>query len=394
MPAFPVAYRARYVFTGAGPPLIDGVLTIADGRIASVGPYASGERVVDLGDVALLPGLINAHTHLEFSDLEAPLGRPGTEFTDWVRLLIEARRRPGPDAATAAGNVARGIAECLHHGVAAVGEIAQPQWSPEPFETSQLDATAYFEAIGLAADRFDARLADARRHLQAPTSSSVRRGLSPHAPYSVHPDLFDQLVSLAEQARAPVQMHLAESQEELELLAGGGGPFRDLLEELGLWQAAAFQSPRRPLDYLRRLATGGVRALAIHCNYLDDEEIAFLAAHAARLTVVYCPRTHAFFGHPRHPLPRLLATGASVAVGTDSRASNPDLSMLEELRFVARHFPEIAPQTVLESGTIRAAQALGISDRLGSFEPSKLARWIVVPLPQHRSNDPYELLFG
>lgn len=392
MPVLPAAYRARYIFPCAGPPLADGVLTIADGRIVSVGPYAAGEPVVDLGDVALLPGLINAHTHLEFSDLDAPLGTPGMAFTDWVRLLIATRRRPGPDVTTAAKNVALGVAECVRHGVVALGETAQPQWSLEPFAKSPLDTTAFFETICLSPDRFDARLADARRHVQA-TTGSVRRGLSPHAPYSVHPDLFDQLVSLAEQAGAPVQLHLAESREELELLAGGGGPFRDLLMELGLWQPAAFQSPRRPLDYLRRLAAGGGRALAIHGNYLDDEEIALLAEHADRLTVVYCPRTHAFFGHPRHPLPRLLAAGASVAVGTDSRASNPDLSVLEELRFVARHFPEIAPQTVLDLGTIRAARALGVSDALGSLEPSKAACWSAVELPTHGSHDPYELIF-
>jgi aminodeoxyfutalosine deaminase len=389
-----VTYRAQYVFSGIGPPLANGVIAVADGRIVSVGPYTRGERAIDLGDVALLPGLINAHTHLEFSDLAAPLGRPGMAFPDWVRLLIETRRRPGPDPETAAKNVAEGIAESLRHGVAAVAEIAQPQWSPDPFETCPLDTTAFLEMICLAPEGFDARLAAAQRHLQAPAPRAIRRGLSPHAPYSVHPDLFDRLVSLAERQAAPMQFHLAESREELELLASGGGPFRDLLMELGLWQPAAFRSPRRPLDYLRRLAAGKVRALAIHCNYLDDEEIALLAAHSPRLVAVYCPRTHAFFGHPRHPLPRLLAAGASVAVGTDSRASNPDLSVLEELRFVARHFPEIDPQTVLELGTIRAARALGIAGNLGSLEPSKLARWAAVPLPQRASSDPYELLYG
>ncbi len=136
------------------------------------------------------------------------------------------------------------------------------------------------------------------------------------------------------------------------------------------------------------------RALVVHGNYLDDEEIAFVAEHRDRLTVVYCPRTHAFFGHPRHPLPKLLTAGAAVAIGTDSRASNPDLSLLAELRLVAAKFAEISPAKVLELGTLGGARALGSGDESGSLEQGKFADLAVVALPVGPDHDPYRLLFG
>ncbi len=160
---------------------------------------------------------------------------------------------------------------------------------------------------------------------------------------------------------------------------------------MGAWDATAIPGGTRPLDYLRRLAACD-RALVIHGNYLDREELEFVAAHAQRLSVIYCPRTHAYFGHPRHPLPRLLAAGANVALGTDSRASNPDLGILDEMRFVARQFPEIASAVVLELGTLRGARALGLEEDVGSLVPGKVANLAIVALPDREARDPYELL--
>ena len=135
------------------------------------------------------------------------------------------------------------------------------------------------------------------------------------------------------------------------------------------------------------------RTLVIHGNFLDDEEIGFLADNAAKMAVVYCPRTHAWFGHPPYPLEKMLAAGASVAVGTDSRASSPDLSLLAELRHVARSCPAIPPQVVLQLGTSRAAAALDCDRESGDLAPGKWANLAVVALPDRDAADPYELLF-
>ena len=133
------------------------------------------------------------------------------------------------------------------------------------------------------------------------TSTSCSRGISPHAPYTVHPGLLKRLVALAVEKKLPVAMHLAESREELELLATGTGPFRDLLVDRSMWDTEAIPLGSTPLDYLRTLAEAP-RALVIHGNNLSDEEIGFLAAHRERMSVVYCPRTHAYFGHDPYPL--------------------------------------------------------------------------------------------
>ncbi|HVX14655.1 MAG TPA: amidohydrolase family protein [Pirellulales bacterium] len=384
------AYKARYVFPIVSPPLANGVVTVEGGQIVAVGRQAIGCEAIDLGNVAILPGLINPHTHLEFSGLAAPLGEPHISFPDWVRRVVAHRRATPSNAA----DVAAGLNECRRYGQVAVGEIATAVWEEESL-TCSIEATFFWESIGLRHELVDDRLAVARAYLQSTSGSRAwRRGLSPHAPYSVHPRLFDGLISLAAAARAPVAFHLAETAEELRFLSSGDGPYRELLSDLGAWDEAAIPRGTRPFDYLRRLAASGVQALIIHGNYLDEEEIALLAAHADRLTVIYCPRTHAYFGHTRYPLSRLLAAGANVALGTDSRASNPDLDLLEEMRFVARHYAdEIPPATLLELCTLRAARALESADRLGSIEPGKTAALATIRLTEADSTDPHRLIY-
>jgi cytosine/adenosine deaminase-related metal-dependent hydrolase len=144
------------------------------------------------------------------------------------------------------------------------------------------------------------------------------------------------------------------------------------------------------MDHLWELSFAD-RALVIHGNYLDDDELAFLAARSERMAVVYCPRTHDFFGHRRYPLEKALAAGVNVAIGTDSRASNPDLSVLAELRFVAAHYPEVPRDTILRLGTLSGARALGLG-RIGCLEAGAFADLTVVRLPQREAVDPHDLV--
>jgi cytosine/adenosine deaminase-related metal-dependent hydrolase len=400
------AFKARYIFPVASPPVEDGVVTVEAGRIVGIGREAVGCRATELGNVAILPGLINAHTHLEFSGLQTPLGTPGMSLPDWIRLVVAYRRRlPLPFASI---DLEKGASECRSTGTVALGEITttdkvpvkgldppplRGEWRRRLRGGLRYFTVIFREVIGLKRELIESRLAVANKYLADSAAQTWRPGLSPHAPYSVHPRLFDGLLASASEHRVPVALHLAETLEELDLLASGGGPFRKLLIELGAWDETAIPRGARPIDYLRRLSQSGAHALVIHGNYLDDDEIKLVAAHADRLTVVYCPRTHAYFGHARHPLPRLLAAGANVALGTDSRASNPDLNLLEEIRFVARHFPELPPNTALELVTLRAARALQLEERVGSIEPGKQAALVSVPLPNSDATDPHWLVY-
>jgi cytosine/adenosine deaminase-related metal-dependent hydrolase len=199
------------------------------------------------------------------------------------------------------------------------------------------------------------------------------------------------LIELASNENWPVAMHLAESTDELELLHAGTGPFQQLLEERSMWDAEAIPRGSRPMDYLRMLAEAP-RALVIHGNYLDEDERAFLAANTDRMSLVYCPRTHAYFDHPPYPLRELLAGGVRVALGTDSRASNPDLDLLAEMRYVARRFPAVARDAILRMGTLNGAEALGRAAEIGSITPGKAANLIAVPLPAGEQGQPQDLL--
>jgi cytosine/adenosine deaminase-related metal-dependent hydrolase len=143
----------------------------------------------------------------------------------------------------------------------------------------------------------------------------------------------------------------------------------------------------RPRPYLEILAQAP-RALVIHGNYLDAADHAFLATHADRMAVVYCPRTHHFFGHSPYPLAPLLAAGVTVALGTDGRGTNPDLSLLAEMQHVARAHPDVSPEAIVRLGTLGGAEALGCADRVGSLVPGKEANLVAVALPDHENSDP------
>jgi cytosine/adenosine deaminase-related metal-dependent hydrolase len=275
--------------------------------------------------------------------------------------------------------------------VTTLGEIATSDWPIDAVSDLPVGGVVFRELLGLSPERVEPLYHAACSHLaRASLGTGWRAGLSPHASYSVHPDLLARAVDLALRAEVPLAMHLAESREELQLLASQDGPFVPLLEGLNAWYPGAIPRGARPMDYLRILAKAP-RVSVIHGNYLADDEIEFLGEHADRMSVVYCPRTHRFFQHRRYPLDRMLAAGVRVALGTDSRGSTPDLSLLAELRQVSRDFPEVAPAQILRMATVRAAEALGEDPGKGTLAEGNPADLVFVALPD-REGDPYELL--
>lgn len=384
-----ITLKARYVFPVTSAPIPDGTVTIEGTRIVGLRGAAQG-TVRDLGNVAILPGLVNAHTHLEFSDLRAPLGPPGMGFVQWIEAVIRFRREAAERPPNA---VELGLRESSRSGVTALGEIAQPGFDHKAFRASRLDATVFVELIAPTRDRInDALNAAALHEMLRGLRRVYRSGLAPHAPYSVHPELLRDLLLVKLTHQAPIAFHLAESREELELLRLGTGPFREFLSRIEGWSPAMIPRGTRPLDYLRLLSKAK-RALVIHGNYLDEEETALVAEQSDRMAVVYCPRTHAYFGHDPYPLARYLSAGVVVGLGTDSRASSPDLSILSEMRFVARHYPAVSPRQVIRLGTLDAARVLGLEKSIGSLSARKYADLAIVRLPDRDAKDPHELLF-
>ncbi len=357
-------FAARWIVPVSAPPIHGGWLRVADDRIVSVEATASPPPdCVDLGDVALLPGLVNAHTHLEFSDLLRPLGTPGNALPEWIGSVVRHRRQHAADSAAQSQQqrsaaIRSGYQQSLDCGVRLVGEIATLPWLDAPPEPG-LEVVAFAEALGLSPQRAAETFAAATEWLRTPIPG-VEFGLSPHAPYSTSQALVDDCLQYAARRRMSVAMHVAESREELELLHSGSGPFRDILEQLGAWQEGMF--PRAGgIDQTLQQLVAAPRALIIHGNYLTAAQIDWLAPHD-HLSVVFCPRTHAYFQHASYPLARLLAAGVRVALGTDSRSSNPDLCVWRELLHVLQTIPQVSVQDVLRMATLAGADALGRSD--------------------------------
>jgi cytosine/adenosine deaminase-related metal-dependent hydrolase len=376
---------ARWVFPVASPPLERGLVTIAGDRIATVEPHGVRTPDLDLGDVALIPGLVNAHTHL---DLTGACGQtpPTIDFTAWLQKVIAFRRQRSLDQTQV--DVQSGIAECIRQGTTLVGEIAAEGGTWDALKDSPLRAVVFRELLGLPHDRALRALSSGRtwlgEHAETPT---CKPGWSPHAPYSVSYLVLENAGRGYGSSPRPFRcaIHLAESAEEQKLLEAHNGPFVSFLSDLGVW---APDQLARDWDDVLELTSRSDQVIYAHCNYLPAN--ASIPPHG---TVVYCPRTHAAFGHPPHPFREFLTRGVRVALGTDSLASNPDLSVLAEARFVHSRHPDLPGDTLLRMATLSGAEALGWADETGSLEPGKSADLAVVELPPGDDADPYRLLF-
>ena len=381
-----VTYAARVVFPVAGPPLTSGTLTVQGGRVLAVGPRGARAADIDLGNVALVPGLVNAHTHLDLSGARGLV--PPTDaahFTDWLRGVIAYRRGRTPEQGQA--DVRAGLAEALRFGTTLLGDIAADGASWDAVAAAPVRAVVFRELIGLSEERAAAaHAAAAAWYAGRRETPTLRAGLSPHAPYTVRGTLFAAAGKLVRERGRPLAVHLAESRAEVELIASRRGPFVAFLKEVGAWDDAGL------IDRLTAVpAACDFRQpkLFVHGNYLAPS-----TRVPRNSTVVYCPRTHAAFGHPPHPVRDFLARGVRVCLGTDSLASNPDLDPLAEARFLRARRPDIPPDTILRMITLAGAEALGWADEAGSLEPGKSADAVAVPLPDRDAADPHDLLLA
>ena len=379
------AYRARWIVPVEASPIENGILLVDDGRIVAVRKSYNG-AVVDLGNVALIPGLVNAHTHLEFSGVTEPFATDG-EFIPWLERVIAYRRglmQPPREAIRA------GLQESVAQGTTLLGEIATSGWEPDDYRLPHGPrVVVYQELLGLAESRERELQTLAAAHLQRPRSERdpiVRWGLSPHAPYTVTSAVLSAARELiAAERDGCLAIHLAELASERELLSSGQGALRAFLERVGVWREGLFGG--RTFNEFLEAFDAAPHGLLIHGHHLNESEIRQLAQQP-HTTLVYCPRTHAAFGHPANPWKTLIELGGSVAIGTDSRASNPDLSLWHELQFLSQQSPEVLPHSLLKLGTLCGARALGCGRECGSLVSGKRADVAVVALEAPAFADP------
>ena len=385
MQAFPERFslRAALIFSPHQQPVIDAWINVCDGKITGIG-NAEEQSQFELGHCAVLPGLVNAHAHLEFSDLKTPLGQPNMPLADWIGNVLSWRT--SREQSTTVERILAGIDESLAAGVVAVADILSEGALPTD---APLHYLALQELIGTNDAQIDTALDSIRRCGRQKRTGTVQHGLSPHAPYSVRQPIWEQAVAESIASHLPLAVHLAETREELDFLATGQGCFHDLLVSRGVHDFA--RAGKDVLSLLKILAAAP-RILIAHGNYLTDEEIEFLAKYNDRFTVVYCPRTHTYFGHDTYPLEPMLEAGIQVAIGTDGRGSNPDLSLWKEMLHIAKKHPDLKPESILQMGTLTGAHGLGLADRIGTLQTGKEASLAVVRLPQETRLAPYARL--
>lgn len=381
-----IVFRARWVVPIADRPMLNGWVAVDGGRVVAVGragaslPSAGDAPLIDLGAHAILPALVNAHTHLELSWLRGRVP-PAPRFTDWVAAMLGTRAAEAPGAEVVAAAIASAIDELRASGTGLVGDISNSLASVGPLRASALDGVVFHEVLGFPAAQADEVLEAALRG-QAAHGAAGRFPvtLAPHAPYSVSPRLFQGL--RAAQARTPFlpwSVHLGESPEELQLLATGQGPWRSLLESLGAWDGGWTPPSCGPAEYLDRMRVLDARLLAVHAVQCDEGELARLAARGT--TVVTCPRSNAHVGAGDPPVARFYRAGVAVAVGTDSLASNDDLNLFAELARLRDLAPDVPAADLLASATMVGARALGFEDASGTIEPGRRAALLAVALP-------------
>jgi len=363
---------ADWVLPIEGPPIRDGAVAIEDGRIAAVGTRDELASGTHYENAVLLPGFVNAHSHIEYA-VYAGFGDGLGDFAEWISLHIERKARVGWDEFV---DVARlGAADCLTSGVTTIGDCSYSGAAAVACAELGLRATVYLEVFGAdpapALESFAAR----RERVADSLSDRVRPGISPHAPYTVSLELYRAAAELG----LPIATHISESPAEVKYLTTGEGPW-------GAYSDLLVQPPRT--TGTRLLAEHdllGPNVVAAHCVMVDAEEIDLLSA--TQTGVAHCPRSNGALGCGVAPLAELREAAVRVGVGTDSPASAPSFDFFEELRNVvftararARRPDVLSAAQALELGTLGSARALGLDDEVGSLAPGKTADLTLVSL--------------
>ncbi|MSO82530.1 MAG: hypothetical protein EXQ53_04460 [Acidobacteria bacterium] len=383
--------RADWILPITDDPIADGWVAIDGGRIAGVG---SGHRpdAIDLGRVVILPGLVNAHTHLELSHLRGAVP-PADRFLDWIGATIAARKRWSDPEDPAILQAARaGIAEAHASGTGLVGDISNTLVTVPLLREAAMPGRVFYELLGFGAGDPTGLVRAARTRVDLVDSAhgDVRVSLAPHAPYSVSPALLSAIRQDLDGHPGDVSsVHLGESPEEVEFIARGTGGWRALLGSLGIWTDAWRAPGVSPVQYLADLGVLDRRVLAVHGVQCDGDDLTRL--RALGMTVVSCPRSNRYVGVGDPPLETFYAMGVAVAFGTDSLASVGDLNMFGELAAARRLASRVPARHLLESATLCGARALGFGEQFGSIEKGKQATLIAVRLPE-RVDDVEEYL--
>lgn len=401
----PILYLAQWVLPVTAEPIADGgVLVDGDGRIAAVGPRTDlqvpdGAGTVELGDAALLPGLVNTHAHPELAAFRNFL--EDLPFHEWIPTLHRTRMAAALEDAAFEASARWTCVESLAAGITCIGATEDSGAAQDAMREAGMRGVVYREVFGPDPEQADAAMVELRLRVAAMRTVEtdlVRVGISPHAPYTVSDELYRRAAEYARSEGLPVACHAAEAEVEQHLVREGGGAFAEGLRRRGI---DVRPRGRSTVDVLERTGILDLAPLLIHCVHVDRQDIAAIAAAGA--SVAHCPVANARLGHGTAPLPEMLAAGVTVGLGSDSVASNNRTDLLEEARIAqvlhrARCLSPtlLSPDRLLRLSTIEGARALGLDQRIGSLEVGKDADLCAVSfISPHTApvNDPVANLF-
>jgi cytosine/adenosine deaminase-related metal-dependent hydrolase len=378
--------RARILLPVSAPPIEDGAVLVSGNRVVTVGRWrdlssqsGAQEPAIDLGAVILLPGLVNAHCHLDYTRMVGL--SPPRQFADWIKGLLAFKAHASfTDYADA---WLRGSQMLLQTGTTTVADIeAVFELLPDVWSGTPLRVFSFLEMTGVKSKKPPKKiLEEAAIKIGELKSQRCSAGLSPHALYSTTPALLQTIAEESARQQWRVTMHVAESMEEFEMVRHGRGPLFDWLKNQRDMSDCGKQTP---VELIHSHGLLGERFLAIHANYLEAADIQILAE--TRSSVVHCPRSHAYFCHQPFPYEELAAAGVNVCLGTDSLASvikapgsELKLNMFLEMQTFAAAHPTVSPSAILQLATRHGARALGIEDQIGEISNQGLADLITIP---------------
>jgi len=376
----PVVHRAPWVLPIVTAPLDNAGVAVLDNHIAAVGRFSDivgrfpAAPVVDHPDSVLLPGLVNAHIHLELSHL-AYLSeqQPPATFSGWIEHMLAARDGAGEAEKDRA---ARMVLQQQHEdGVAVLADIGNTPLGRSLEEYFPGFLVPFREILGL-------RQAGVGEQLELLDKENDQEYCSGHAPYSTHAALLCGVKARARRLAQIFPIHVAESAAEVEMISRGQGEFVAFLKRRGAWDGS-FQATgidnSGSVQYLQQLGLLDNKTLCVHCIHVSDKEIEQLQKTGSR--VCLCPGSNRYLGVGRAPVTKYLQAGIIPGLGTDSLASNPKLSIWREMRILAEDHPGLDVSDILTMATLGGAMALGLDKKSGTLEPGRPARFLAVPLP-------------
>jgi aminodeoxyfutalosine deaminase len=371
--------RARVVVPMGGEPIENAAVAIAGNQIASVGRFedveaSHGGDVLDLGEQIVLPGLVNAHCHLDYTLLRGQIP-PQKSFTDWIRAINTGKAALSEEDYVA--SIAAGLAEVQKFGTTTLLNLeAFPELLPRLLRPS-LRVWWCAEMIDVR-EQVPVQEVSVNLHdwLVAHPEWLGGFGLAPHAPFTASSQLFSAASELSRKYCAPVTTHVAESREEMQMFRDANGSLFDFLKSIGRQMDDC--GGNTPLSSLMQSHAVDERWVVAHLNELTEDDFDLLAG-AKKFHIVHCPRSHTYFGHTPFELRRLRRLSFNICLGTDSLASNSSLSLFSEMRELLRKEPWISPREVFAMATVNAAHAIGQADLLGRISPGFCADLIAIP---------------